>query len=33
LLAQLAAQFNFAIQGHVLEVHGVCQDCHAQGVG
>jgi Fur family ferric uptake transcriptional regulator len=33
LLAQLAAQFNFAVRGHLLEVHGLCQDCHAQGVG
>jgi xanthosine utilization system XapX-like protein len=33
LPAQLAAQFNFAVRGHLQEVHGLCQDCHAQGVG
>lgn len=27
LIQQLAEQFNFSIQGHLLEVHGICQHC------
>jgi Fur family ferric uptake transcriptional regulator len=29
LLLQLATQFNFSIQGHLLEIHGVCASCKA----
>jgi Fur family ferric uptake transcriptional regulator len=28
LIQQLAAQFNFSIQSHLLEIHGICQACH-----
>ncbi len=27
LSEQLAAQFNFQVKGHLLEIHGVCADC------
>lgn len=27
LLQELAAQFNFSVQSHLLEIHGVCQTC------
>jgi len=28
LMQHLAAQFNFSIQSHLLEIHGICQSCH-----
>jgi len=29
LVKQLAKQFNFSVRSHLLEVHGLCQTCHA----
>lgn len=28
LMEQLAKQFNFHISSHLLELHGLCKDCH-----
>jgi Fur family transcriptional regulator, ferric uptake regulator len=29
LVKQLAQQFDFLVRSHLLEVHGLCQTCHA----
>jgi Fur family ferric uptake transcriptional regulator len=29
LIQQLAKKFNFSVKGHLLEVHGICETCHA----
>ena len=28
LAQQLATQFNFHVYGHLLELHGLCENCH-----
>lgn len=29
IMSQLSQQYNFQVQGHLLEVHGVCADCQS----
>ena len=29
LETELASQFDFKVQGHLLEIHGVCSDCQS----